>query len=136
MRQPAVAVFAFTENGDVVVFPSLPAAAAWMEAIDIDDGEYVAMYGEDGRIIRAATRDDCVVLTPTEDADLPALRLRLRRLRLRERGLIGDEVPEEPGAVAARMLAREWEQRWPRWPRWLDNWLHGDGPSSVYYGSG
>ena len=42
------AVFAFDTNGDVYVFASEDHAAGWIEAVDVDDGEYAAAYLHDG----------------------------------------------------------------------------------------
>ncbi|GAA1619987.1 hypothetical protein GCM10009744_03470 [Kribbella alba] len=117
-------VFLF-DDVDVYMFPSLAWAADWMEAIDVECGEYKAALTETGRVIRTRAENEEVVLDLTDEVDLP----RLREL-LREHGeLIGQRGIElDPVGFANRSWKLDWENRWPKWPRWLDRRLHPGGP--------
>jgi hypothetical protein len=55
-------VFIFSNDPLPQAFRSLPDAEAEMEAIDVENGEYEAIYTLDGRIVRAATASNRVVL--------------------------------------------------------------------------
>lgn len=48
VRGPVVAIC----DGDVIFFRSATVAEAWMEAIDVENGEYEAVYDERGRRLR------------------------------------------------------------------------------------
>lgn len=96
-----------------------------MEAIDVEAGEYAAVYDTDGRVISVATSDDLVVLRRTEHLDAPGLRERLERLQ--QRHAIAGPL-DDPAEVASARLANAWEKRWPKRLRWLDKRLHGEGP--------
>jgi hypothetical protein len=117
-------VFLFA-GGDLTMFPSVGAAEDWMEAVDVDDGEYTAALTETGRVIEMRTANDEVVLELTDDVD-PA---RLYEL-LQEHGqLIGQPGIElDPVGFANRSWMLDWQNRWPRWPRWLAKRLHPRGP--------
>ena len=121
-------VVAFDRHGYTIVFRSLTEAASWMEAIDVDDNEYVAVYALDGRSIRAATAHEAVVLTLTEERNDADLRRRLDECRIRDglRSPSGDIV-----GIANELLRREWEQRWPRRPRWLSRRRRDPGPPQI-----
>jgi hypothetical protein len=41
-------VFVFSRDEELIVFPSLKDAAGWMEAIDVDHGEYPAVLALNG----------------------------------------------------------------------------------------
>ena len=46
------AVFVFArDDGDMLVFPSIEAAASYIEAVDVNDGVYEALYTLDGFVI-------------------------------------------------------------------------------------
>ncbi|TDO33813.1 hypothetical protein EV643_13182 [Kribbella sp. VKM Ac-2527] len=109
---------------DLNMFPSIADAQDWMEAIDVDDGEYTAALTETGRVLKMRTDNGLVVLEMTDELD-PDL---LQRL-LREHGqAIGQPgIEQDPVGFANQTWKLEWEQRWPRWPRWLDNRLHPHG---------
>jgi hypothetical protein len=128
---PAVrAVFVFDQDGDVMAFPSVEDAAGEMEAVDVDAGEYAALYALDGRIVTATIDAErvMVILTVEEQRDEAGLRQRL--LDARERvGLTSP--PDDLAAIANELLRLEWEHRWPKWPRWLARRLHGQGPHAV-----
>jgi hypothetical protein len=122
------AVFVFDREGDLNVFPSLRAASGWLEAVDVDGGEYPAAFLDDGSVVEMSTADQCVVLTATATRDLP----RLDRLLTEYQHRVGTGV----GGGSARDFANdwlraEWEQQWPKRPTWLARRLHGDHPPQV-----
>lgn len=110
---------------DLTMFPSITDAQNWMEAIDVDQGEYTAALTETGRVIRMRTENEAVVLELTDDLDAEQL-----RGFLREHGqAIGQPGIElDPVGFANQSWKIEWDHRWPRWPRWLDKRLHPHGP--------
>jgi hypothetical protein len=120
-------VFLF-DGKDVTMFPSLTSAGDWMEAADVDDGEYDAALTETGRVIRMRTENEDVVLELTDQLDLP----KLQEL-LRDYGeLIGQRGIElDPVGFANRSWQLDWENRWPKRPRWLDRRLHPHGPTQA-----
>ena len=80
MERSGPAVFVFDSNGEVMAFPHLEAAAGWMEAIDVLEGEYQAAFTIDGRKVAiAAERESPVSLGLTDVRDLADLRERLGR---------------------------------------------------------
>ncbi|TDW18164.1 hypothetical protein EV650_4747 [Kribbella kalugense] len=107
------------------VFPSIADAQDWMEAIDVDDGEYDAALTETGRVITMRTEKELVVLELTDELD-PKLLQRLLREHGQAIGMPGIEL--DPVGFANETWQWDWEHRWPRWPRWLDERLHPDGP--------
>jgi hypothetical protein len=122
------AVFVFTQDGDLTVFASVDEAAEWLEATDVADGEYDALFTMDGSVVDARSQDQQVILSVTEMRDERALQQRLRDYQRRV-GL--HTSPEDPRAVANELLRLEWERRWPRRPAWLSRRLHGDGPPQI-----
>lgn len=118
-------VFLFEGNRDLHMFPSLDAAENWMEAIDVDAGEYTAAMTETGRIIKMSTDNGLVVLDLTDQTDLP----RLQEL-LREHGKLTGQpgIDLDPIAFANQSWQHDWNTRWPKWPHWLDKRLHPHGP--------
>ena len=120
------AVFVFALDSEPFVFTSLEAAAGWMEAVDVRDGEYLALFTDEGQVIRAAaTPKFDVVLTLTDEYDL----LTFHNL-LRERcpDVTWHGHPDEVLALGNALLEQQWRKRWPRRPRWLDKRLHGQSP--------
>jgi hypothetical protein len=118
-------VFVFADDG-LHVFPSLGAVIAQVEAIDVADGVYEAMFTLDGRVIAARTEKNNVSLIVTDESGLESL-----FARLREQRHLFESAPEDLRGIANEMLAADWKVRWPRWPSWLDRRLHGDGPPRV-----
>lgn len=129
MTLNADAVFLFDRDGYLWAFRSLEEAAAWMEPVDVLDGEYAAAFTLDGHVVTpTTTAADRVALTVTEERDEASLMHWLRECALR----CGLTSPtEDVVAVANELLRREWQNRWPRSPRWLSRRLHGDGPTQV-----
>ena len=121
---PAVFVFS-SDDPAPLAFSSVAHAAGWMEAIDVEDGGYEAIYTVDGDVVDISTEGDRVVLTVTPERQAGVLRRRLRpwvnRMQL-------STDPDDLAAVANEMLVLEWETRRPKRPAWLDRWLHGKGP--------
>jgi hypothetical protein len=122
------AVFVFGDDPQPMVFQSLGDAMGWMEAIDVENGEYDALYTLDGRAIDASVSGNQVVLEVTNERNERDVRHRLREAA--SRGLVTSD-PEDLGAVANELLRNQWNSRWPKHPRWLSRRLHGDGPAEV-----
>src|SRR5918996_3924780 len=95
MSTAELGVFVFSEDPLPQAFRSLADAEAEMEAIDVESGEYKAVYTLDGRIVSAATADNRVVLKVTAERDEADLGLRLREWAKRApelNDLLGDRV--------------------------------------------
>jgi hypothetical protein len=122
------AVFVFDQDGDVMAFQSVEQAAGYMEYIDVEGGEYPALFTLDGRIITATTEGYEVILAVEEARDEAGLRQRLldgwQRNRL-------TSPPDDLVAIANELLRQEWNNRWPKRPRWLARRLRGEGPHIV-----
>ena len=98
-------VFVFSEDPLPQAFRSLADAEAEMEAIDVESGEYKAVYTLDGRIVSAATADNRVVLKVTAERDEADLDWRLREWAKRApelNDLLGPYCHCQP-AVARRL---------------------------------
>ena len=124
-------VFVFDTTGDMAVFASEDHAAGYLEAIDVDLGEYVAAYLHDGTVVELGTTDERVILRRTDRKDLPAL---MAELRAHQRTVGGPEEVGDLVAFANDILRKEWEGRWPRPPRWLKRWFPGGRPPQVAEG--
>jgi hypothetical protein len=122
------AVFVFSEDPVPIVFTSLADAAGQMEAIDVDSGEYQTLYTLDGRVVRASTRGQRVILEVSTERDEDDLRRRLTEWS--DTGHLTSD-PGDLVAVANELLRDEWDGRWPKRPRWLSRRLHGDGPAQI-----
>lgn len=123
------AVFVFDRDGEMQVFPSLKQAADYMEAVDVNDGEYEALYTLDGWVIdaQADSRESQVELIVTQKNDVEGLRRRVATHRRPG----GASTPDDLRAVANEEFRAQWELRWPRWPSWLDRRMHGQGPPQL-----
>jgi hypothetical protein len=132
---PAVgpAVLVFTRDGDLIVFAAVSDAAAWMESIDVLDGEYEAVFTLDGTVVvGGGAVDGPVSLTVTGHSDLPGLRHRPHRGQQRAGFRCS---ADDPVAVANELLRQEWEYRGRRRPRRLARRRHGDTPPTVHLDS-
>src|SRR6478672_5529871 len=90
MQRSGPAVFVFGREGDVMAFPHVEDASGWMEAIDVNAGEYEGAFTLDGRIVAIGTAPkDAIVLRITDERDPSELRARLGR-SLANMGLEGD----------------------------------------------
>lgn len=122
------AVFVFDRDGDLNVFPSLKVASGWLEAVDVDGGEYPAAFLDDGSLVELGTAGEEVVLTATATRDLP----RLDRLLSEYQHGVGKPVDGgSPRDFANDWLRSQWEHRWPKRPVWLAHRLHGNQPPQV-----
>ena len=122
------AVFVFDRGGDLNVFSSLQAASGWLEAVDVDNGEYIAAFLHDGTVVATRTADNLVVLAATDTRDLP----RLNDLLTEHQRWVGEPVSgRSPLEFANDYLRYEWAGRWPRRPAWLARRLHGGLPPRV-----
>ena len=121
-------MFVIARDGDVHLFKTVSAAAGWVEAIDVEDGEYVGFYRLDGERLDVSVNDDVVRLEPSGVRDVAELSATLRSLAERN-GYTGDDP--DPVAVANEVFANEWLNRWPRRPKWLDRRLHGNSPPTI-----
>ena len=121
-----VIVFDGRDTHEAITFDDLRVAAGWMEAIDIDDGEYEEIaWFDDGEVIdvgvEQVTRGDLrVKLTATGRYDFPALCRALARTRpdLADANMTTVQAfaAEELAADAAWRRSR-WHQRFKRWLR-------------------
>jgi hypothetical protein len=124
------AVFVFArDDGDLLVFPSIEAAASYIEAIDVNDGVYEALYTLDGWVSdpRPDRSERQVELVVSGKQDVDGLLQRVADRRPSDHRLSPGDLP----VIANEALRREWSVRWPRWPKWLDRRLHGGGPPHV-----
>jgi hypothetical protein len=115
-------VFVFADDG-LNVFADLDALLGWIEAPDVEDGVYEAIFTVSGEVIEAQASGRHVVLKPTGRVELSDLQQRVRAS--------ADRFSSDPAdlqAVAHEMLRADWEARWPKRPRWLARRLHGDPP--------
>jgi hypothetical protein len=124
------AVFVFSrDDGDMLVFPSLKAAASYIEAVDVNDGVYEALYTLDGWVIdpRPDPSERQVELVVSEKKDVDGLLRRVAERRPSDHGL----TPADLRVIANEDFHAQWRVRWPRWPKWLDRRMHGDGPPQI-----
>jgi phage terminase large subunit-like protein len=122
-------VFVFTRDHDMLIFRSEDAAASWMEAIDVFNGEYEAIYDVRGTIIDAEAiepKHGIMALHRTDRSDPEALRRRIQGFLDRTGG---HGSADDPQALADEQFRAAWERRWPKRPRWLDQRLHGEPPA-------
>ena len=116
----------WTRDGDLLAFESLSEAAGDMEAIDVDEGEYVAAFTLDGRPVAISAGDGRVILNVGEEPNLAELRRRLTDSQARS----GFHSPtNDPVAVASELVWGAWDHRWPQRPGWLARRLHGPAPT-------
>lgn len=121
--------FVFAEDG-VQFFSTIAEAAAYVEAVDVEDGVYEAFISLEGeRLVPQALDETFIRLDPSGDIDPNRLVALLRRERALGRAFTSD--PGDPVAVANELLEGKWEVRRPKWPGWLDRRLHGRGPARI-----
>lgn len=122
------AVFVFDSDGDLDVFSSLGAAEGYMEAGDVEDGEYGDAFLHDGTVVKMGVDDERVVLTPSAVRDAG----RLDRVIDEYQRRVGADVRSGSALdYANEWFRKEWERRWPKRPVWLARKLHGDQPNQV-----
>lgn len=122
------AFFLFASDG-LRVEPDITLAAGYMEPVDVENGEYEAVFDDTGRSYRFWVEGETTQIEPAEQVDLAALRQRLRALD-REGHFVGLEGvdADDPLSVAVAVSRWDWEHRWPRRPRRLARRLHGEQP--------
>ena len=122
----AVAAFSLGDGG-LDVFASAAQLAGYAEAMDVEDGEYLAAWLHDGTVLRLSAPEGPegpVVVERTTETDLPGLLAAVRAAG----------GPDDGDALldwADDQLHRAWERQWPRRPRWLARRLHGASPPRV-----
>lgn len=80
MELPLDTVLIFDRDGDLFVFESYIHAVNWIEAIDVDEGEYTAAYSPDGGVLTLTAPEGPegpVVLSRTDNVDLGDLERRV-----------------------------------------------------------
>ena len=122
------AVLSFDDTGDVWVFASLQDAASWMEAVDVEAGEYDAgVFTHDGHIVEVTTLGDRTVLDVRPERDEP----RVWALLAEGRPGLSPTTSEDVLRFVNEQLRWEWERRWPTRPRWLHRRMHGVTPPQA-----
>jgi hypothetical protein len=114
-----------------MAFQSEAEAAGFMEAIDVDDGEYDAAYLVDGTVLLIRIlqgRDGPVALERTDQQHREVLLERIRSFQ--EANGLPVDVSDLTG-FADRLRRQAWARRWPRRPHWLAHRLHGSGPKAI-----
>jgi hypothetical protein len=122
------AIFMFGDGGPVVR-STTDEASDFMEAVDVENGEYDVVYDESGLILRPRVQDRQVHLLPTESGDYGDL---IRRLSewCQANGVSPDSHSADfPAQVARRISESEWRTSWPKRPAWLSRMIHGSTPS-------
>lgn len=109
----------------MAVQPSVEAAAAWLEPVDVDDRDDI--FGADGTLYQASVVDGVVRLTATSDKRPDELRRRLRGFLSHPTVGLDPDLADEPSEVAIQLADRQRAQTWPRWPKWLHGLAHRDG---------
>ena len=122
------AVFVFSSDGDLDVFPSLADAEGYMEAVDVRDGEYDEAFLHDGTVVQISVEGERAVLTPSTSRDGVRLDEALDDYHRRVGGGVRSGSALDYANDWFRM---EWERRWPRRPVWLARKLHGAQPKQV-----
>ncbi|MEV0909939.1 hypothetical protein [Streptomyces hokutonensis] len=80
MELPLDTVLVFDRDEGLFIFESRTRAANWIEAIDIDEGEYTAAYSPDGGVLTLAAPEGpegSVVVSRTGSVDLADLERRV-----------------------------------------------------------
>jgi hypothetical protein len=121
------AIFMFGDGGPVVR-STTEEASAFMEAVDVENGEYDVVYDESGLILRPQVQDRQVHLLPTESVDLSDLIRRLSEWCQTKGVSLDSHSAAFPAQVARRIAESEWRTRWPKRPAWLSRMIHGSTP--------
>ncbi|WP_405021276.1 hypothetical protein OHV05_34595 [Kitasatospora sp. NBC_00070] len=108
MSTPIGVVFVFDQEEDAMVFTSMTDAACWMEAVDVEAGEYTAAFTVDGHIITMTGRGEVVVLVRTDQENHADLERRLAR-HWHLNGL--GQTPSTPAEAARLLFDRQNEPR-------------------------
>ena len=105
-------VFVFADGG-VQFFESAQEAAQWVEAIDVEAGEYSAFVRLDAELLDARIVDQTrVILEASGRRDRELLVGLLESARTENHTFSSD--PADPETVADELRVAEWEARWPK----------------------
>jgi hypothetical protein len=107
MELPANTVLIFDRDEDLLVFASFVQATNWIEAIDVDEGEYTAAYSPDGGVLALSAPEGpegSVVLAETGGVDLGDLERRVARYWRRHQA---GEPPRDPLQTAQFLIERD-----------------------------
>jgi hypothetical protein len=115
-------------KGDLHVAATPEEAAGFMEAVDVDAGEYEAIYDDTGASYNPLVEQDRVRLAPTGAGDFADLVSRLQNFGGRAGLSLPEATPDFPLAVARIVAERQWGHRWPKRPTWLARRLYGSEP--------
>lgn len=118
-------------DGGPVVRKTTVEAAEFMEAVDVGNREYDAVYDETGLILRPEVEDRQVRLLATESADYGDLIRRLSEWCQTNGESLDPESADFPVQVARRIAESEWSTRWPKRPFWLSRMVHGSTPPTF-----
>ena len=124
------AIFMFGDGGPVVR-DTVEHASGFMEAVDVENGEFDAVYDETGLILRPEVENRKVRLLPTESADFDDLIRRLTDWCQTQGASLDSESGDFPIQVARQMAESEWNARWPKRPLWLSRRIHGTSPPTF-----
>lgn len=124
------AIFMFGDGGPDVR-DSVESASNYMEAIDVQNGEYEVVYDDAGLVYMPEVEGYEVRLVPSDTRDRDDL---IRRLAEYSEmlGLALDPASQDfPVELARSIAASEWSRRWPKRPHWLARRMHGSGPPAF-----
>ncbi|WRZ87675.1 hypothetical protein OHB54_45885 [Streptomyces sp. NBC_01007] len=111
MKPPPDAVLIFDRDEDLFVFESSVHAVDWIEAIDVDEGEYPAAYSPDGGVLTLTAPEGpkgSVVLSRTGSVDLGDLE---RRVAIYWRRHQTGQAPRDPLRTARFLTDRNIQPR-------------------------
>ncbi|WP_411574592.1 hypothetical protein [Streptomyces fradiae] len=107
MDLPSEIVLLFDRDADLLVFESFARATGWVEAIDVDEGEYTAAYSADGAVLALTAPegpDGPVALVRTGLVDPGDLERRVARYwRCHQTG----QHPRDPVETARYLIERD-----------------------------
>ncbi|MEU1622857.1 hypothetical protein ABZ479_36885 [Streptomyces sp. NPDC005722] len=125
MELPLDTVFIFDRDGNLLVFESYIHATNWIEAIDVDEGEYTAAYSPDGGVLTLAAPEGPegpVVLSRTDNVDLGDLEARVATYWHRHQT---GQPPRDPLQTARFLIDRD-KQPHTGWLGRVTGWLRRD----------
>ncbi|MEV4433853.1 hypothetical protein [Streptomyces sp. NPDC049585] len=100
-------VLIFDRDEDLFIFESFVHATNWIEAIDVDEGEYTAAYSPDGGVLALIAPEGpegSVVLVRTGGVDLGDLERRVARYWCRHQA---GQPPRDPLQTARFLVERD-----------------------------
>ncbi|MFE3032390.1 hypothetical protein ACFXKY_12135 [Streptomyces canus] len=104
-------VLIFDRDEDLLVFESGIHATNWIEAIDVDEGEYTAAYSPDGTVLTLTAPEGpegSVVLSRTDSVDLGDLE---RRVAIYWHRYQTGQPPRDPHQTARLLMDRDNQPR-------------------------